>query len=69
MATNAAKFTPCLVFCVGLLAACSGARPPRPNLPPPEYEEPAGVLAGVQSLVTDAATGDAAAPTGVSPTP
>jgi hypothetical protein len=52
-----------------LLAACSGAPPPRPNLPPPEYEEPRGALSGVQSLVADASTGEGAAATGVLPTP
>jgi len=55
--------------CVCQLAACSAAPPPRPNLPPPEYEEPRGVLSGVQSLAPDASTGDAVVAPGVPPTP
>ena len=69
MAFDAPKFTPCLLFFACTLAACSGAQPPRPNLPPPEYEEPRGVLSGVQSLVADASTGEGAAAPGVPPTP
>jgi hypothetical protein len=46
-----------LVAC--LLSACSGAQPARPNLPPPEYEEPGGVVSGVAPLAPAAGPSDA----------
>jgi len=37
-----------------LIGACGGPQAARPNLPPPEYEEPAGALVGVTTLGADA---------------
>jgi hypothetical protein len=57
------------VLAACLLAACAGAPPARPNLPPPEYEEPAGVLTGATSIVADAAASAAPAPSSSVPAP
>ncbi len=47
---------------VGLFFACSGAQAARPNLPPPEYEEPNRVVTGATSLDAAAPAVDPGAP-------
>ena len=66
MRTNPGLIAP-LVAC--LVSACSGAQPARPNLPPPEYEEPGGVVSGVAPLAPASAASDAGAAPSAPSTP
>jgi hypothetical protein len=62
--------SPVFVFALAacVVSAC-GAAPTRPNLPPPEYEEPGGAVVGAASIQAGPDAGQPPMPPSATPAP